>query len=66
MQLKDNILSELKENKEAKRGLEDTWERSVSTIERWINDNDPWLCHLKSLNVISAHLKKEIEDLYTD
>jgi hypothetical protein len=66
MQLKTNVLEDLKKNKACKRALEDLHEKSFYTIEEWIRKNDIMLCHHRSLKVISAYLKIEIEEMIVE
>jgi len=63
MRLKQNILDILRDNKDVRRALEDLHNKSFYTIDRWIKENDPMLCHISSLNIISSYLKIEIDFL---
>ena len=63
MRLKDSVLQKLKENKRARRALEDLHDKSFYTIDTWIKNNDIMLCHHTSLKVIAAYLEMEIEEM---
>ena len=66
MKLKENILKEIKKNREVKVALWMYYENDIKTIDKWIKDNSPKLHSLPSLRIIAAYLKKDIDDLVTD
>ena len=64
MQLKNSVLKEIRKNKALVRALEDYFEKSHFTIFNvWLVNNNPMLCNINSLKLISAYLKRDIDDL---
>lgn len=63
MILNNNTINKARKHKECHRALEDRWEKSFYTIEKWLIENNPLLCHPDSLNIISAYLKEDIKSL---
>ena len=64
MKLNDNTLQILrkKAGKDAHRALEDRWEKSASSIDRWIRENNPLLCHPDSESIIKTYLR--VDDIF--
>ncbi len=63
LKIKADVLNQLKKDKACQRALEDFWGRHSTTVADWIRMNDPQLCHMGSLRIISAYLKIDIIDL---
>jgi len=65
MILKSSVIGSLrlKHNKNCVRALEDLHSKSFYTMQEWIKNNNPLLCTLDSLNVISAYLRLDVEDI---
>jgi len=63
MILKDSILNEIKNNPALRRALMGLHEKSEFTILKYLRENSPELIKYTSLQVISAYLKKEIDDM---
>jgi len=63
MKLSDSTLKQLAESKTVRRALEDLHNKSFYTIDRWIKENNPMLCHQGSLRLLSLYLKLEIDEM---
>jgi hypothetical protein len=63
MPLKISLLPKIKKDRKLVRALEDLHGRSFYTIQLWIKDNNPLLSTIDSLQVISAYMHVDIDDL---
>jgi len=63
MKLKNNILNEIKKSNPLRRALMDLHDKSEYTILKWLRENSPELIKYSSLQVISAYLEKEIDEM---
>ena len=63
MKLKDNILQDIRNNPPLRRALMDIDDKKESTILRWLRENSTELLVYSRLQIISAYLKKEIDDM---
>ena len=63
MSLKNNILEQIKNDKNLHRTMEDFHDKSFYTIETWIKTNNPMLSNYDSLQIISQALNIPLEDL---
>lgn len=63
MRLKDSILKKIKQNDKIRIAIMDLHEVKESTVLRWLRENDTMLCHHSTLLVISARLKKDIDEM---
>lgn len=63
MTLKEEILNKVKKSKDCRRALEDRWGKSFYTIDKWLKENNPLLCHPDSLSIIAAYLKEDFNSL---
>ncbi|MBC8489080.1 MAG: hypothetical protein H8D45_23915 [Bacteroidetes bacterium] len=66
MKLTNSTLKKIKKNAPLKRALMDLFDKSQYTIESYLNKNNTELCRYDSLQVISAYLECEINDLLTE
>ena len=63
MKLKDNILNDIRKNHALRRALMDLDDKKESTILRWLRENSTELLVYSRLQIISAYLKEEIDDM---
>ena len=63
MRLKDSTLNSIKKNYRLRRALMDLHEVSEQTIMAWVRKNYPKLIEYNSLQLTSAYLKKDIDEL---
>jgi len=64
MPLKNNLLPKIRKDKKLVRALEDLHCKSFYTIhDVWIPKNNPMLSTIDSLQLISAYLHIDIDDL---
>ena len=64
--LKNSVLDLIKSNKDCKRKLEDIENKSPFTLYEWLRSNNPSLCQISYLEVISHYTGIAIEDLYEE
>lgn len=65
MSINKSVLVQLKDkqNKNCLRALEDLNKKSFYTIKEWIKNDHPQLSTIDSLNIISAYLNMDIDDI---
>lgn len=63
MKLTDNTLKEIKKNRRLRTALMDLTNNSEYTILKWLRENSIELLKLNTLQLISAYLKKDIDEI---
>lgn len=66
MKLTPETLQFIRKSKKIKTQLMLQWDISNSTIQNWLNSNNPLLCHPDSLAIISKESQILIPELVTD
>lgn len=66
VQLKPEIINEIKKSLSTKNRLQHELGKSFLTIQRWLKENSSKLTEFKALKIISEELGHPIDDLLTE